>query len=127
MNTILLEKRERILGWDTAYLLKNEFLLAMMPTLMKGGLKKAEDTYKKFLILTLLYPQEHPMVCISGSAYELWLLHIMYNSYEYQNDCNALFGYPLHHGKLPPEDVGRRARIQRLWHKEFCEEMPAES
>ncbi|MEY3220933.1 MAG: hypothetical protein RIT27_2290 [Pseudomonadota bacterium] len=56
--------------------------------------KQVSDEYKKFLILC----RENPSVAIVPSSFvdDFWHFHIL-DTQKYQEDCEQMFGYFLHH------------------------------
>src|SRR3954469_11154637 len=50
--------------------------------------------YKKFLTLLVKYPQE--TIAPTNEVDEFWHLHIL-DTRKYAEDCEAVFGYFLHH------------------------------
>lgn len=66
---------------------------------------EAEDLYRKFLALNMVYPERK--ICPTGPIDEFWHAHIL-DTRAYAADCDKLFGQFLHHfpyfGMRGPED-----------------------
>jgi hypothetical protein len=75
--------------------------------------EQAEDLYRKFLALSLRYPDRK--LCPNGPTDEFWHAHIL-DTRKYADDCEALFGGLLHHypyfGLRGPDD---RADLERAF------------
>ncbi len=55
---------------------------------------EVEDLYRKFLALTMLYPDRD--ICPTGPIDDFWHAHIL-DTWAYAQDCDLLFGRFLHH------------------------------
>jgi hypothetical protein len=56
--------------------------------------EEVEDLYQRFLALNIIYPEQK--ICPTGPIDEFWHAHIL-DTRAYEQDCNYLFGYFLHH------------------------------
>ncbi len=87
-------------------------------------LAAAEETYRRFLALNLLYPQE--TLAVNRVLDDYWHAHIL-DTEKYARDCDAIFGKMLHHypyfGLPGEEDEGEHfvafGVTQEIWEKAF--------
>lgn len=56
--------------------------------------EEVEGLYRRFLALNIAYPEQK--ICPTGPIDEFWHAHIL-DTRAYEQDCNQLFGYFLHH------------------------------
>jgi len=61
---------------------------------LTAKVKKLSEQYKAFLYLNLKYPEE--VLVPFPELDEFWHCHILHTK-KYLDDCNAVFGYYLHH------------------------------
>jgi hypothetical protein len=95
-------------------------------------LADAECTYRRFLALNLLYPTER--IAVNKVIDEYWHQHIL-DTQKYAEDCQAVFGYFLHHypyfGLGGEEDKRQNleafAVTQEIWAEAFGEPMVAKA
>ncbi len=93
----------------------------------KKDAQKTAEMYKNYLILKLKYGGEHKLPP-SEEIDEFWHHHIL-DTAQYQKDCEAIFGYYLHHypyfgidDKTDKSDLNKAfEKTQELYHKEFGE------
>lgn len=84
----------------------------------------AEEAYRRFLALNLLYPEE--TLAVNELLDEYWHNHIL-DTRKYAEDCDHVFGKLLHHypyfGLPGEEDEGENvpafAVTQEIWEKAF--------
>ena len=94
-----------------------DFTMLQRKLVMEGMTEEsyadAEDLYRRFLALTLRYPDQ--TICPTGPIDAIWHAHIL-DTEAYVRDCDALFGHYLHHfpyfGLRGPED---RADLERAF------------
>ena len=87
-------------------------------------LKEAEEDYRRFLVLNLLYPEEQ--LAVNRVLDDYWHAHIL-DTKKYAADCEHVFGKLLHHYPyfgLPGEaDEGQNVPAfgvtQRIWEETF--------
>jgi hypothetical protein len=87
-------------------------------------LAETEADYRRLLALNLLYPSE--TIVVNKILDDYWHQHIL-DTHKYNNDCQELFGYFLHHdpyfGINGEEDRQRNregfAATQQLWEETF--------
>lgn len=85
---------------------------------------ETETDYRRFLALNLLYPTE--TLSVNKMLDEYWHQHIL-DTQKYADDCEAIFGYFLHHypyfGIADEEDRRQNleafAVTQQLWRDSF--------
>jgi hypothetical protein len=85
---------------------------------------EAEETYRRFLALHLIYPEQ--TLAVNHVLDEYWHAHIL-DTEKYVADCDAIFGRVLHHDPyfgLPGEanegeNVPAFAVTQRIWQETF--------
>jgi hypothetical protein len=85
---------------------------------------EAEETYRRFLVLNVLYPQQ--VLAVNRLLDEYWHNHIL-DTRKYASDCDAVFGSLLHHypyfGLPGEQDEGQNvpalAVTERLWADTF--------
>lgn len=85
---------------------------------------EAEESYRRFLALNLLYPDE--TLAVNKMLDDYWHNHIL-DTQKYAEDCDLLFGSLLHHypyfGLPGEEDEGENvpafAVTQRIWEEAF--------
>lgn len=93
---------------------------------------RAEETYRRFLALNLLYPSE--TLAVNRMLDDYWHAHIL-DTKKYAEDCDAIFGSMLHHypyfGLPGEEDEGEHfvafGVTQEIWEKAFGAPMVRES
>lgn len=89
---------------------------------------EAERTYRRFLALNLLYPTER--IAVNKVIDEYWHQHIL-DTHKYAEDCDAVFGYFLHHypyfglggEKDRRENLEAFAVTRDIWEQAFGEPM----
>lgn len=85
---------------------------------------EAEEAYRRFLVLNLLYPEER--LAVNEVLDDYWHAHIL-DTERYAADCDRIFGSMLHHYPyfgLPGEDdegqnVTAFGVTQRIWQETF--------
>jgi hypothetical protein len=91
-----------------------------------------EASYRRLLVLNLLYPSE--TLVVNKILDDYWHQHIL-DTHKYHEDCQTIFGYFLHHdpyfGINGEEDRQRNregfASTQQLWEETFDEPMISET
>lgn len=87
-------------------------------------IEEAEEAYRRFLVLNLLYPEEQ--LAVNHVLDDYWHAHIL-DTEKYAADCDHIFGSVLHHYPyfgLPGEDdegqnVVAFGVTQRIWQETF--------
>jgi hypothetical protein len=87
-------------------------------------LDEAEEAYRRFLVLNLLYPEEQ--LAVNAMLDDYWHAHIL-DTKKYAADCEHIFGSLLHHypyfGLPGEEDEGQNVPAfgvtQRIWEETF--------
>ncbi|OSC40327.1 glycine-rich domain-containing protein [Mycobacterium decipiens] len=87
-------------------------------------IREAEEAYRRFLVLNLLYPQER--LAVNRDLDDYWHAHIL-DTQKYAADCERVFGSLLHHypyfGLPGEEDEGQNVPAfgvtQRIWQETF--------
>jgi hypothetical protein len=84
--------------------------------------KEAVRRYKRFLLLIRRYPKE--TLAPAPDMDEAWHAHILFTR-EYMRDCEAVFGFYLHHSPVREGEGKRMKKAQStassLFMKEFGE------
>jgi hypothetical protein len=87
-------------------------------------IEEAEEAYRRFLVLNLLYPEEQ--LAVNAVLDDYWHAHIL-DTARYAADCEHIFGSLLHHypyfGLPGEEDEGQNVPAfgvtQRIWEETF--------
>lgn len=93
---------------------------------------EAEEAYRRFLALNLLYPSQ--TLAVNRLLDDYWHTHIL-DTRKYAEDCERLFGSLLHHhpyfGLPGEEDEGENvpafAVTQRVWEEAFGSPLVSET